>query len=246
MKTMSKYLVAIAAALAIAGCATKGKVPEGGSYVKRTLPDKTVVEEYRTSYAIQSEDMKDARSSVKPIFELEAIDGQTITLSGVKRMAVYAPSSGAQGQALLGAPQRELAGWEKALMVADKVFERGLQVMGLVYNKQGVIAQIVANKEIMLGEQSSRVQLVDSVGARNAQIAGLIQAPAGTTNTTTYDVGGGSFLTLGDNSPLTHSSNNTNRQCTGGGGASSGAGSTSTTGAGASSGAGGPGGSATC
>jgi hypothetical protein len=98
MKTTSKFLVAIAAALAIAGCATKGKVPEGGSYVKRTLPDKTVVEEYRTSYAIQAEDMKDARSSVKPIFELEAIDGQTITLSGVKRMAVYAPSSAGQGQ----------------------------------------------------------------------------------------------------------------------------------------------------
>jgi hypothetical protein len=177
---------------------------------RRTLPDKSVVEEYRTSYAIQADDLKDARAAQKPIFELEAIEGQTISLSGVKRLAVYMPSSGAaQAGALLTAPTREPSGWEKALAVADRALERGLQAAGIVYNFRGVALQTAANRDVQLGQQRMTVDVAGAVGSSNVSIARLIQAPAGTTNVTTYDVSGGSFLTLGDNSPLTHSSNNT-------------------------------------
>lgn len=247
MKRLFAVLAIASVALVGAGCASKPKVPDGGSYTRTVRPDKTVVEETRSSYAIQADDLRDARASVKPILEIEALDGQTIELKGVKRLAVYNPSSGGQGAPALGAPAREASAFEKALAVADKTLQYGLQGLGLVYNYRGVVANVNANRDIQLGQQRMTVDVANSVGSSNAQIAGFIQAPPGTT----YNLNGGSFMTLGDNSPLTHSSNNpttttTTRTCSGGAGASSGAGSTSTTGAGAPSGTAGAGGSASC
>jgi uncharacterized membrane protein YgcG len=235
----------IAIAAVLAACASAPKTPENGETITETTKrDGSVVKQtVRSGYALQTNAVLALQAQQKPIFEMEALEGQVIELKGVKRLAVYAPSANANQGATIAAPQREISGWEKALMVGDKIFERGLQVMGLVYNKQGMIAQVLANRDVQLGQQRSNVELVDAVGSRNAQIAGLIQAPAGTSTTFNLD---SSFLTLGDYSPLTHSSNNPVRTCTGGGGAGSGAGSSSTTGAGAPSGSGGAGGPATC
>lgn len=244
MKTI--FAATIAAFLLLAGCATP-KVPDNGELITTTTKKNgnVVKQEARSGYALQAQATLALQAQQKPIFEMEALDGQTIELKGVKRLAVYSPGSTNQG-ASLPAPMRELSGWEKALAAGDRVFERGLQVLGLVYNKQGLIAQVNANRDVQLGQQRATVDLADTVGARNAQIAGLIQAPGPVTTTTTNYSLTGSFLTQGNNSPLTHSSNNPTRTCTGGTGAGSGAGGGTTTGDGASSGGGGAGGSATC
>jgi hypothetical protein len=246
MRTIKLAAVLAIAVLAV-GCATKTKVPDNGSYTKRTLADKSVVEEYRTAFAIQADDAQSARASQRPIFEMEALEGQTIELKGVKRIAVYAPSGGNGQATALAAPVRELSGWEKSLAVFDRGLQLGMQGLGLYYNYRGVVVNALANRDVQLGQQRMTVEVANSVGSSNTAIASRIQAPPGTSTTisNTYDLTG-SFLTLGDNSPLTHSSNNTQRQCSGGAAASSGPGSTSTTGAGAGSGPGGPGGSATC
>jgi hypothetical protein len=242
---MKCFFVAALAALAVSACSTAPpKVPEGGSYSKTIRPDKSVVEEYRSSYAVQAEDLKDARAQQKPIFELEALDGQTIELRGVKRLAVYQPGGGAgQAGSLLTAPTREPSAFEKTVAVFDRGLSLAMQGLGLYYNYKGVVVNAQANRDVQLGAQRMTVDVANSVGSSNSAIAGMIQAPGASTSYTLD----GSFMTMGNNSPLTHSSNNpVTRTCTGGQGAAAGAGSTSTTGAGAPGGAGGAGGGATC
>lgn len=189
MKTSSKTFFALLfAALTLTGCfkAAPVKVPDNGSYEKRTLKDGTVVETTRSSYAIQADDMKDSRAAVKPIFELEALEGQTISLSGVKRMAVYAPQANTTQQ--LAAPQRELSGWEKSLVAGDRLLERGLQIFGIVSGRQVAIRQIEATRDIALSRDQSTVDLVGKITKGNAEIAGFITQPAPNV-TTTYNAG---------------------------------------------------------
>lgn len=245
MKTV--FAAVTAAALFLAGCAAASKVPDSGDLVSTTTKKNgdVVVTKTRSSYSVQADATLAIQAQQKPIFEMEAVEGQTIELKGVKRFAVYSPSGGS-GAGSIPSATRELTGWEKAMMAGDHIVDLGLRALGLKYARDGVIASVNATRDVALGQQRASVDLADTVGARNAQISGQIQAPGPVTTTTTNYSLTGSFLTQGNNSPLTHSSNNPVRNCTGGPGAGSGTGGGTTTGDGASSGSGGAGGSGTC
>ena len=181
-----KILIALAGAMFLAACTSTPKVPDNGAYEKKILPDRTVVETTRSAYAIQADDKRDERAAQKPIFEIEALPGQSIELKGVKRMAVYAPANLANG-GQLPPPTRAATGWEVALNVADRTLDRALQFFGIYTNRQVQIRQIDATRDIALSRDASTVEMVDRIGQTNARIAGFI-VPTGP-NVNTYNFG---------------------------------------------------------
>jgi hypothetical protein len=120
-----KRLFAVAiAALAVSACTTTPpKVPEGGSYSKTVRPDKSVVEEYRSSYAVQADDLKRCARAAEADLRARGARRPDDRAAGVKRLAVYQPGGGAgQGGRLGSAPTREPSAFEKTVAV----FDRGL------------------------------------------------------------------------------------------------------------------------
>ncbi len=186
MSNSWKVLATIAAAIALGACGTTKapKVPEHGRVTVTVKPDGTRVEETQSGHAVSAQATLAWQAGQKPLLEMEAIEGQTIELRGVKRLAVYAPQGSGAAAAAIATPAREPSGWEKALHVADRVLDRGLQALGLYYGYRGQVVVAQANRDIQLGQQRMTVDVVNGVGASNAQIAGRIPQPGPQTTIT--------------------------------------------------------------
>lgn len=222
MRNSWKLFAAAAIGLALAGCAsTKApKVPEDGRVTVTVKPDGTRVEETQSGHAVSTAATLAYQAGQKPILEMEALDGQTIELKGVKRLAVYSPQGAGQGAVAFAPPPREPSGWEKALHVADRVLDRGLQALGLYYGYRGQVVTAQANRDVQLGQQRMTVDVVNGVGSSNAAIAGHIPQPG---PQTTINVDGSQGVGIGVSGTGTGSWER-RIQCYSGNGAAGGAG----------------------
>lgn len=95
MKKTLALLVVLALAMAVSGCSTLGSLfASEKNKTTTTYPDGRVVVEEKSDEAVFYDAQKDmAAKSKKPIFELEAHEGQTIQLMGVKKLTVWGPDA---------------------------------------------------------------------------------------------------------------------------------------------------------
>jgi hypothetical protein len=211
-----KRLFVMALALFLAACTSAPKEATERGSVIQIKPDGTRIEN-RSDYATyQNGRLEELKATPKVKFELEAIDGQEVKLSGVKRISLEVPMVGATGAAAgIQPPTPEP---EEESLAKTVVKETAGVAKELIQQTPVVAAASVVNTALKKNNSTTNVKKTNNThvtasgpGAAasaggNAQGSNSRNSTRTTTTTTTTN------NNTNSNNPTTNSNNNNSNQ----------------------------------